>query len=106
MRIFVSYTKHNDDLKPDLGLSTQAIRDKLSLLGEVFIDYPLHEPSRVWKELDICDVFFLIKSENNNKSKWMSEEKERAIAKRKIIVELSYNESAGWCPGRTSETSC
>lgn len=92
MRVFVSYTKYNDDLKPDLGQSTQAIKDKLSLLGEVFIDYPLHEPKHVWGELDMCDVFFLIKSENNNKSKWISEEKERAIAKHKNIIEISYGD--------------
>lgn len=92
MRIFVSYTKHNDDLKPDLGQSIQAMKDKLSLLGEVFIDYPLHEPSRVWEELDMCDVFVLIKSVNNNISKWISEEKERAIAKHKNIIEISYGD--------------
>ena len=79
-------------MKPDLGQSTQAIKSKLSLLGEVFIDYPLHEPSRVWEELDMCDVFVLIKSKNNKKSKWISEEKERAIAKHKIIIEKSYGD--------------
>ena len=92
MRIFVSYTKHNDDLKPDLELSTQAIKDKLSLLGDVFMDYPLHEPSRVWDELDRCDVFVLIKSDKNSKSKWMVEERKRAEVNFKIIVELSYFE--------------
>lgn len=92
MRIFVSYTKHNDDLRPDLEHSIRSIKDKLALLGEVFVDYPLHEPSYVWNKLDMCDVFFLIKSENNKKSKWISEEKERAIAKCKIIVEMSYGD--------------
>lgn len=92
MKIFVSYTKHNDDLKPDLGLSTQAIKDKWSILGDVFIDYPLHDPNRVWDELDKCDVFVLIKSNNNSKSKWIGEEKGRALSLHKIIVELSYNE--------------
>lgn len=60
------------------------------MLGEVFIDYPLHDPNHVWNELDMCDVFFLVKSDNNNKSKWINEEKERAMAKHKIIVEMSY----------------
>lgn len=92
MRIFVSYTKHNDDLRPDLEQSIQVIKKKLSLLGDVFMDYPLHEPSRVWDELDRCDLFVLIKSDNNSKSKWMGEERKRAEAKHKIIVELSYNE--------------
>ena len=40
------------------------------------------------KLIGLSNVIF----ENNNKSKWISEEKERAIAKHKNIIEISYGD--------------
>ncbi|MCD0457173.1 toll/interleukin-1 receptor domain-containing protein [Chryseobacterium sp. LC2016-27] len=90
MKYFVSYTSR------DKEITSAFLNNYFHILrkdGDVFIDIihndSLNKQERVFNELDMCDIFILIESENVYKSEWVLLEIERASKLKKKIIKIS-----------------
>lgn len=90
MKYFVSYTSRDKEITSDVLNKYFHI---LKQYGEVFIDIlhndSLNKQERVFNELDKCDVFILIESDNIYKSEWVLLEIEQASKLKKKIIKIS-----------------
>jgi len=92
MKIFISYTTRDKIITEDL---LREFDNMLSNFGDVFIDL-IHNDSydkqkRVFEELDSCDRFIIIESENTYKSNWVNLEIQRAQKLKKEMTKLSLS---------------
>lgn len=79
MKYFISYTTRDKEITRNfLEIFSQKLKGK----GEVFVDLidndSADRQARVIHELDTCNLFILIETENIYKSNWVTTEIERA----------------------------
>lgn len=92
MKYFVSYTIRDKEIT---SVTLHKYFHILKKCGDVFIDIlhndSLNKQDRVFQELDKCDIFIILETENVYKSEWVLIEIERAITLQKKIIKIPFD---------------